>query len=89
MSADTKTQLKVAAVTVPLGFTVGCIYQMLKQKIGVSEAISIYVELMRESVPLVFVMLFVFYVAGMFTLIALGHFGAKANRLLRTSPDLK
>lgn len=77
----------MAAVAIPVGFGVLCAYQMLKQKIGIADAANVYIDVMRESVPVAVGMCFLFYVAGMFTLFFLGHFGGKVNRLLGMSPD--
>ncbi|WP_170372386.1 hypothetical protein [Ruegeria arenilitoris] len=60
---------------------------MLKLKVGVADAVATYTDVMRESVLLAFGMCFIFYFFGMLALVMLGHYGAKANRLLGMTPE--
>jgi hypothetical protein len=77
-----KAQLRAAAVALPLGFIACCTYQMLAKQIGCFEAAGIYLNAMSMSVLTMFSTIFVFYAAGMLSLVSIAHFGEKAKRLL-------
>ncbi|QXT38520.1 hypothetical protein [Gymnodinialimonas ceratoperidinii] len=84
-AAEPRHQRRVAAVAIPIGFFVGCVWNMLAQQLSLFAAVRAFTSItLSHGIGEALVWVLMCYFNGMVTLFVLVKLGSMASNLLGT-----